>query len=235
MAVTGIGPIQVTGANSYDGGTFVSGGTLQVGNAGAIPHGAGKGDVTVSGTGVFDLAGVNTSINGLWGNGTVDSSAISGITILAAGNNNATSTFLGTIQNSNSGTGGLVGLTKVGNGALTLGGTNTYLGGTTVNSGVLIVTNNEGIEDGTNLYIGNAGNLTSFGGVDPAGAATATAPGSTGPRAGTGHFGAAGRGNRRRGRISPPAYPRSGSAEEFVAIRVTRKTHVARRTPAGRA
>ena len=51
-------------------------------------------------------------------------------------------------------------------GSLTLSGTNTYTGGTTVDGGTLIVTNNEGLEDNSNLFVGNA--LTLFGGVIPA-------------------------------------------------------------------
>jgi fibronectin-binding autotransporter adhesin len=51
--------------------------------------------------------------------------------------------------------GGSAGLTKAGPGALTLSGTNTYTGGTTVADGTLIATNPLAIEDGTNLTIGN--------------------------------------------------------------------------------
>jgi autotransporter-associated beta strand protein len=154
LVVTGIAPIAITGANTYNAGTFIDGGTLQVGNAAAIPRGAGKGDVTVSGSGALDLAGINTSINGLWGDGTVDNSANTSAT-LNVGNNNATSTFFGTIQNSNSAAGGLLALTKVGNGTLTLSGTNTYQGGTTVENGALVLSDNEAIADGSNLIVGN--------------------------------------------------------------------------------
>ena len=52
---------------------------------------------------------------------------------LFVGNNDATSEFDGTIQNST----GSLGLTKTGAGALTLGGFNSYIGGTYVTGGVL--------------------------------------------------------------------------------------------------
>ena len=41
-------------------------------------------------------------------------------------------------------------------GSLTLSGTNAYSGGTTVSgSGMLVATNDEAFEDGSNLYVGN--------------------------------------------------------------------------------
>jgi autotransporter-associated beta strand protein len=70
-------------------------------------------------------------------------------------------------------------LTKDGGGSLTLSGTNTYSGGTNVFNGTLIVTTPQGIEDGTNLYVGSSGSF--FAPVVPApaigaGAAAAVAP-----------------------------------------------------------
>jgi autotransporter-associated beta strand protein len=65
------------------------------------------------------------------------------------------------------------GLTLTGGGTLTLSGTNTYLGGTRVERATLIVTNPQGIQDGTNLFVGSASSL--FAPVVPAGAA-AVAP-----------------------------------------------------------
>jgi autotransporter-associated beta strand protein len=65
------------------------------------------------------------------------------------------------------------GLTKIGPGTLTLSGTNTYLGGTRVEGGKLIVTSPRAINDGTNLYIGPAGSL--FAQVVPAPASTPAA------------------------------------------------------------
>jgi autotransporter-associated beta strand protein len=46
-----------------------------------------------------------------------------------------------------------------GGGTLTLSGTNTYSGGTDVLGGELIVTSPQGIEDGSNLFVGSAGTI----------------------------------------------------------------------------
>ena len=64
-----------------------------------------------------------------------------------------------------SGSGGLT-VTSASGGTLTLSGTNTYTGGTYVEgNSTLIATSNEAILDGTNLNVGNASELTLFGGV----------------------------------------------------------------------
>ena len=94
--------------NNYQGGTVVLFGTLAQGASGVIPYGPNVGDLTVSG-GTFgngtrrqrDLRPrrLDAPINGLWGNGTVTDGAASGNNILTVGNNNATSTFAGVIEN----------------------------------------------------------------------------------------------------------------------------------------
>lgn len=58
-----------------------------------------------------------------------------------------------TLSGSLSGNGSL---TKLGTGTLVLTGTNTYGGGTFVEGGTLIVTNNEGLLDGSNVAVGDA-------------------------------------------------------------------------------
>ncbi len=50
-------------------------------------------------------------------------------------------------------------LFKLGGGTLTLGGSNTYTGGTNVFAGELIVTSPQGIQDGSNLFVGSAGSF----------------------------------------------------------------------------
>lgn len=124
--------LTLNGANAYSGDTVVGEGTLKLGADGAIPSGAGNGNANLDGT--LDLAGFAITINGLSGSGRVDNSA--GNATLTVGDNDQTSTFSGTIQNSH----GTLSLTKTGAGTLTLGGTNTYSGATKVLAGTLVTT-----------------------------------------------------------------------------------------------
>ena len=76
------------------------------------------------------------------------------------------------------GTGSITGSTSLvmnGVGTLTVNNSNSYMGGTIVENGTLIVTSPRGIEDGTNLYVGAAGSLFAPVVSAPAGAA-AVAP-----------------------------------------------------------
>lgn len=122
----------LTGANSYAGDTTITGGTLKLATANAIPGGTGKGNVSVAGT--LDLNTFSESINGLSGAGTVDTVA-GGVPTLTVGGNNQSSTFSGVIKN----TSGTLALTKTGTGALTLSGTSTYTGNTIISGGTLTV------------------------------------------------------------------------------------------------
>ncbi len=92
--------------------------TLQVGTAEQIPHGTGKGNVIINtngtGIGLLSLAAVNETINGLSGNGNVAST--SGTVTLTLGDNNATATHSGAINN----TAGTLSVTKIGSGTQTL-------------------------------------------------------------------------------------------------------------------
>ena len=116
------------------GGLVVNDGTLATGATNVIPWGAGKGDVTVSSPGTLDLTGGGVNINGLSGNGTVDNTGAM-TQNLNIGNNNASATFTGLIQN----TGTTINVNKVGSGTQTLTGNNTYSGTTMVNGGTLVV------------------------------------------------------------------------------------------------
>ena len=149
LTKTSAGTATVGGVNTYAGNTTISAGTLKIGAGGPIPNGAGKGDVSLTGT--LDLAGTGETINGLSGGGTVDNSTGTGTLIV--GDNAATSTFGGTIQN----TAGTLALTKTGAGTLTLTGANTYGGATTVSGGTLAVSGGSAIPNAATVTIGNGG------------------------------------------------------------------------------
>ena len=136
----------------YSGATAISAGTLKLGASNVIPDGAGKGNVTDNGT--LDMAGFSDTINGLSGNGTVDNSTGTGNT-LTVGNNNATSVFSGTIQD----TSGSLALTKTGTGTLTLSGTNSYSGATTVGAGVLQVGSSGALPGSSAVSVSSGGTL----------------------------------------------------------------------------
>ena len=96
-----------------------------------------NGAVTLNGNGSLDISGSangGVSVGSLSGDGNVSL----GSKNLTVGSNNQSTTFSGVIQDGGlaGGTGGS--LTKTGTGTLTLGGTNTYTGATTVKSGALV-------------------------------------------------------------------------------------------------
>jgi autotransporter-associated beta strand protein len=142
--------IVIGGSNDYAGTTYISDGnsTLRLGANNALPSGTGKGNLVFSVWGpsasTLDLAGFNQTLNGFsdWGNGSgdkvIDNVSAGGTVALTVGAANADSAFAGSIKN----TTGTVNLGKIGTGTLTLSGTNTYTGNTTVSAGTLILADN---------------------------------------------------------------------------------------------
>jgi len=142
--ITGSGGITVTqgrvtlqnGTNNFTGPVVVnSGATLQLdvatGLNEVIPNSAA---VTVNGLLNFASGGGTETIGSLAGSGTV-SSFVAGTYSLVVGGSTST-TFSGVITNGS----GVIGLTKSGNGTLTLSGSNSYTGGTIVSAGQLVGT-----------------------------------------------------------------------------------------------
>jgi outer membrane autotransporter protein len=121
----GTGTLTLSGANTYTGPTMVNAGTLQ---AGAVSAFSSASAFTVASGATLDLAGFNQTIGSLAGAGSV---ALGAATLTTNGDGSDT-TFSGTIT----GSGRLV---KVGEGALTLSGNNSYQGGTIVSEGTLAV------------------------------------------------------------------------------------------------
>ncbi len=93
----GTGTLTVNVSQPYAKDTSVEGGTLKAANAGAVPSGAGRGNVSIAGGSQLDANGYNLSLNGLSGAGNVvDSNGAS--TQLTVGLNDAGGTFSGSVD-----------------------------------------------------------------------------------------------------------------------------------------
>jgi len=128
LTKSGSGNLTLSGTSTYTGGTTVSAGTLTLGHATNTLANAGA--VTVSGgtlavgSNADTIGALSISAGDITGSGTLTASSVSATNASAA----AISAVL-------AGTG--TALTKSGNGTLTLTGSNTHTGATTVNAGTL--------------------------------------------------------------------------------------------------
>ncbi|EBH0953168.1 fibronectin-binding autotransporter adhesin ShdA [Salmonella enterica] len=121
----------VTGANNYSGGTTISGGTLTADHADSL----GSGSLVKTGTGELTLSGDNTYSGGTTiSDGTLTADHADSLGTGAVANSGVLQVGEGELENTLSGSGSLV---KTGTGKLTLGGDNSYSGGTTITGGTL--------------------------------------------------------------------------------------------------
>lgn len=138
---TGAGTLTLSGANTYTGPTAVNVGTLQAGVASVAGTSGAFGlnsAVTLANTAGVALAlnGFSTQIGSLTGGGSNGGNVTLGSATLSVGSDNTSpAAYAGVIS-------GMGALTKIGTGTLTLSGTNTYSGGTNVQAGRLIESNN---------------------------------------------------------------------------------------------
>ncbi len=146
-------------ANSYNGPTTVlNSGVLQLGASNVLPT-SPQTALTLNSSGVFDLASFNDSVASLAGEATglVRNSTASTTSTLTVNPASGSTTFAGTIAGTGGGNGDIT-LIKTGAGTLSLSGTNTYSGTTTVNAGILQTA-------GTGAFNGTAGLLIQTGGA----------------------------------------------------------------------
>jgi len=135
-----LGTVILSAANNFTGNTKVNTGTLALANVNALQSstldtgtwGLQQVTFTVAGTNTYNLAGLQGSDD-----------LYLGFNSISVGANNADTNYAGNI--SSAATGG--GVTKVGSGNLTLSGANAYAGNTTINSGILTVSNNLAIQN----------------------------------------------------------------------------------------
>ena len=145
VAVKGTGITTFNGVNTYTGSTAISSGaTLKIGNDSAL--GTTAGGTAVSSGGVLDLNGrtVGAETLSLAGSGILSAGALINSNASAASQSGAVTLTSNTTIGAGNITLGSIGdasaaksLTKIGTGTLTLGGTNTYTGGTTIQEGTL--------------------------------------------------------------------------------------------------
>jgi len=135
---SGSGFWNISGANTYSGGTTINAGTLQLGNASAL--GAPAAPLSIAAGAILDLNAQSVSFGLLTGSGTINNSG-GGTPTITVGLGNVSGTFAGLIQNGT----GLINLVKVGSGTITLSGTGLYTGGTSINAGTLAITSDAAI------------------------------------------------------------------------------------------
>ncbi|MFM8436385.1 MAG: autotransporter-associated beta strand repeat-containing protein, partial [Planctomycetia bacterium] len=183
LRTSGSGTVNLQAANTFSGDTRTLSGTMNLAHANALQNslldmnGADAGTVGfTAGTTTYNVAGLQGSRGITFSSGT-----------LSVGSSNASTTYSGPLG----GTGRLV---KVGNGDLTLTGTNSYAGGTVVSAGRLVgttdglqgtITNNAAVEFAQGAAGTYAGNLSGSGSVTKTGAGAVTLSGTLSHSGGT--------------------------------------------------
>lgn len=137
--LNGPGTVIQNVASNYAGKWLLNSGALRLGSATALGAAATAGvSFGASSTAVLETFGQSPTITTLNSNATPGTPVIrngdASLSSILTVNNTTTDTYAGSITDGSTGT---LGLTKGGSGSLTLSGTNTYTGGTVVNSGTL--------------------------------------------------------------------------------------------------
>jgi autotransporter-associated beta strand protein len=163
LTKAGYDTVILSGANSYTGGTTITGGAVRLGRTNALPT---TGSVSTQADGVLDLNGYNQTVGTLTNpvnpttpstnSGYVTNSGPSAKTLTVGNGVGTNFTYAGIVEHN-------VGLSKVGTAQMTLSNANTYTGPTAVSAGVLNIsgsingTSNVQLDGGTLLLSGGTG------------------------------------------------------------------------------
>jgi len=173
--------VTLSGLNTYTGATEIRGGTLSVDSiaslglasalgapatteAGAIRMGLSTTSATLTYTGDGDTSNRRIDLVGTTGGGTITNNGTGALNlsggVLNAGSGAKTFTLSGTSTDLNTlsgiiqeGGNGALAVSKSGAGTWVLSGANTYTGATTINGGILVVTNDQSLGLGTVLNL----------------------------------------------------------------------------------
>ena len=163
LRLWGSGTLTLAGTNTYAGPTTICGGTLLAKTPASLPAFAVPGTVAViGGTLAVSVGGPNgwaaSDVTALLANATFSSGSAFGIDTTSADGGNFT--FSNVV-------GGDIALKKLGNGALTLSGANTFTGETKINAGAILLDNPNALQNST-LNYDNLGGVLGFGTLDRA-------------------------------------------------------------------
>ncbi|MEI6646496.1 MAG: autotransporter-associated beta strand repeat-containing protein [bacterium] len=153
LTFAGTGTISLATNNVHSGVTTLAGGTLAIAHPMALKNSALN---YTNGTVTFATGITSAQFGGLKGTGNLSLVNASNVGVALTVSNSATMTYGGVLSD-NSKTGSLV---KAGSGTLILTNTSTYIGGTTINNGILQ------LGDGVNNGAVNLSNLTNNSPID---------------------------------------------------------------------
>ncbi len=187
----GAGTLFLSGSNSYAGATLIAGnGVVQLGSTAALPPTTDViFGVTDASTATLDLNGFNQTINSLsTSGGTSGTSTITNSSLTTS----ATLSIAGGITPKYAYNGSITGnlaLDKAGAGALTLTGSSTYSGATTIANGTLTVANTSALGVGPLSLLGGASLVYSGSAVSLANSSASMVSGVSVSSGGTAAFG----------------------------------------------
>jgi fibronectin-binding autotransporter adhesin len=133
LIMNGSGTVTLGTSNSYSGGTVLNNGTVIMGNALAL----GSGSVAFNG-GALLVNGNNLSLANLAGSGLLANGSPTTAATVIVGSDNSNSTYSGGLADGGAAS---LNLSKTGSGTLTLAGTGTFSGVTTISAGTVQLAN----------------------------------------------------------------------------------------------